>query len=511
MIQKSRSKNTKSNIIWGTINKLVFIFLPFLVRTALIYSLGVDYVGISGLFSSILQVLSLADMGFASAVVYCMYKPIAEQDNDTICSLLKFYRNIYRVIGTIILIFGIICLPLLKFLIKGNYPVDISIHIVYLIYLFNSVISYFLFAYKKSLLVAYQTKRISDNVGTIVKLFTSFIQILVLLKYRNFYAYVFLIPLSTFVENIACSIVTDKIYPKIKCKGKLDVTIKKDIVERVKGLFIYKVCGATRNSLDNIFISMFLGVTSVGVYSNYYYIMSSVRGFMDVITTSMSASLGNSVATESIDKNYNMLNIFTFLFSWICGWCTICLLCLYQPFMEIWLGKNNMLPFSVVIALCFYFYVWTAGDIRSQYTDASGLWHKEKARSIVETVGNLVLNYALVRSLGILGTVLATGISIVIIGIPWSTKIVFDNYFINKKWYMYTFIQIIYALSTLIVAIITYIICLSIPFSGILELITKGIICLCIPNICYFLLFVKTKIWRDSFEFVKLKILKNNF
>lgn len=505
-MQLSRTINTKRNIVWGTINKLVSIMMPFFVRTALIYSLGISYVGINGLFSSILQVLSLADLGFASAIVYSMYKPIAEEDVETVCALLKFYRTIYKVVGAIILIGGMVCLPFLNYLIEGEYPANINIYIVYLIYLLNTVLSYFLFAYKKSLLIAHQNKRISDNVNTVIKLITSIGQIIVLMLIPNFYVYVIFVPICTLLENIACSIACSKAYPNITCRGKLSKATKKSIVEKVKGLFIYKVCGVTRNSLDNIFISMFLGVTSVGIYSNYYYIMSSIRGFMDVVTTSMSASVGNSVATESVEKNYKMLNIFTFIFEWICGWCTVCLLCLYQPFMKLWIGEDNMFSFSVVVALCIYFYVWTAGDIRSQYTDASGLWYKEKGRSIAETIGNIVLNFVMIKYWGILGVVLATAISIVFIGIPWSTSIVFKNYFCGEKWTTYTVKQILYAFSTLVACIVTYIGCGFVHKEGLLGLIIRGVICIIVPNICYVLMFFKTKIGKESYEFVKEKL-----
>lgn len=505
-MQNNRTKNTKKNIIWGTLNKIISILMPFFVRTVLIYSLGISYVGINSLFSSILSVLSLADLGFASAIVYSMYKPLAEGDNNTVCALLGFYKKIYRVVGTVILCGGVICLPLLNHLIKGEHPADINIYVVYLIYLADTVISYFMFAYKRSLLIANQKKRIIDNIDSIIKMVFSLAQIVALLLVKNFYIYVIFVPLCTLLDNVACSMMVSKYYPEIFCKNDLDKNIKSDIIEKTKGLFIYKVCGVTRNSLDNIFISMFLGVTPVGIYSNYYYVMSSIRGFMDVVTTSMSASIGNSVATESVEKNYKMLNIFTFLFAWLCGWCTVCLLCLYQPFMKIWIGKANMFSFPVVIAFCIYFYVWTAGDIRSQYTDASGLWWKEKSRSIAETIGNIVLNYVLVQLWGILGIVLATAISIVVIGIPWSTRIVFSNYFRGKNWITYILTQINYAAATILACAVTYYICSFVQLENVFGLVLRGLICIIVPNVCYLILFIKTRIFKESYAFIKEKI-----
>lgn len=504
----SRTKNTKRNIIWGTLSKVVLILAPFIVRTIIIYTLGIAYVGINGLFSSILQVLSLAELGFSSAIVYSMYKPLAKGDTESVCALLNFYKKIYRYIGYIILGVGLVIIPFLSHLIKGSYPKDVNIYLVYLIYLLNTCISYFFFAYSRSLLQATQRKDVSDNTSTIITIIGTIAQIILLITTKNYYVYLIFIPAITLASNILCHYYARKMYPEYICKNKLDVKIKNDIIEKTKGLLVYKVCGVTRNSLDNIFISIFLGITPVGIYTNYYYVMSSVRGFVDIITQSLSASIGNSVAIESVEKNYQDLNIFTFLLAWICGWMTVCLLCLFQPFMSFWAGSKNTFQFNIVIAFCIYFYVWTAGDIRSLYTDASGLWWKEKWRSIIETIANVVLNFTLVQVWGVFGVVIATAISIAIVGMPWSTKIVFNNYFQGYSYIKYLLTQVLYMLITTVSAVITYYACIQLSLSNpILNIAIRLLICILIPNIIYYALFFKTKIGKLSINFVKTHIL----
>ena len=177
-LKSDRIKNTRRNAIWGIVNKFITILLPFITRTVLIYVLGVEYVGINGLFSSILQVLSLAELGFSSAIVYSMYKPLAENDNDVVCALLQFYKKIYRCIGSIVLIIGVALIPFLKYLISGSCPSDVNIYVVYIIYLLNTSCSYFLFAYKKSLLSAVQRQDIISKVAMINKIISSFIHVL---------------------------------------------------------------------------------------------------------------------------------------------------------------------------------------------------------------------------------------------------------------------------------------------------------------------------------------------
>lgn len=505
---ESRTKNTKRNIVWGTMGKIISVLAPFILRTVLIYTLGIQYVGINGLFSSILQVLSLAELGFSSAIVYSMYKPLANNETEKVCALLNFYKKIYRIIGIIILGIGFVILPLLKYFIKGSYPQDINIYLVYIIYLLNTSISYFFFAYSRSLLQAAQRKDVADNTTTVITIVGSLLQIVLLIFTKNYYVYLILIPAITLASNVLCHFYARKMFPNYVCKNKLDAGTKNDIVEKTKGLLIYKVCGVTRNSLDNIFISMFLGITPVGIYTNYYYVMSSVRGFVDIITQGLSASIGNSVAVESVEKNYRDLHIFTFLLAWICGWMTVCLLCLYQPFMQLWAGKKNMFSFNIVIAFCIYFYVWTAGDIRSLYTDASGLWWKEKWRSIMETVSNVVLNYMLVQFFGVFGIVIATAISIAIVGLPWSTKIVFENYFKKYSYKKYLGVQLLYMFVTILNCFITYFVCNLLPIGNLfLNILVKLIICILIPNIIYFLVFFKTKIGNYSIDYVKTHIL----
>ncbi|HHE3273822.1 TPA: transporter, partial [Streptococcus pneumoniae] len=193
----NRLVNTRRNIVWGTLNKLIAIALPFLVRTTLIYQLGIQYVGISGLFASILQVLSLADLGFANAIVYSMYKPLAHGDNDTVGALLGFYKKIYRVVGVVILIAGLLIVPFINYLVKGSYPADINIQLIYLIYLANTVVSYFLFAYKRSLLLASQRKDIFDNIDSVARIILSGLQILLLFLFPDFYVFALVIPCMT--------------------------------------------------------------------------------------------------------------------------------------------------------------------------------------------------------------------------------------------------------------------------------------------------------------------------
>lgn len=499
----NRTKNATKNIITGFFNKIIITIFPFIMRTVIIKKLGTEYLGLSSLFTSILQVLNLTELGFSNAIIFSLYKPIAEKNKEKICALMNFYKKTYRTIGFIILIIGLLLLPFLKNLINGTYPSNINIYLLYLIYLFNTVITYYLFAYKGALLTAMQKNNIINNINTIVISLQYIIQIIVLYLTKNYYLFILINTACSILNNLVVALICNKKYPQYICDGVLTKNEKINIKKRIYGLMIQKICGTTRNSLDSIFLSMFLGLNTVAIYSNYYSILSAIIGILAVFTTNLVASIGNSIVTESIDKNYNDMNKFNFIYMWVSGWCTICLLCLYQPFMELWMGNKYMFSNGIVICFCIYFYTLKMGDILSTYTQASGIWWEGRYKAIIETIFNIVLNFILGKLFGVYGIILATVISLMTVGFTYGTHIVFKNYFkeISKKDYYKR--HFIYMSVTFVISIFTYSICNYIDFHGIINLIIKIIICIFVPNILYFIIYFKTRMFKDSFQFIK--------
>lgn len=503
-----RTKNAIRNIIFGFINKAVVLLGPFLIRTVLIQQLGSEYLGLNSLFTSILQVLNLTELGFSSAVVFSMYKPIVEKDTNTICALMNFYKKVYRIIGTVILIVGIIITPFLKYLINGSYPSDINIYILYYIYLFNTVITYFLFAYKSALLTAHQRSDVMSNIHTITYLIQYVAQVIVIFLWKNYYTFVIIMPLTSILNNILCAIKVNKMYPQYLPKGKIDSKMMSGIKKQVSGLMIQKLCSTTRNSLDSIFISAYLGLNMVAIYGNYYSIINAIIGMMSIITTAIVPGIGNSIVTESVEKNYSDMNKFNFIYMWISGWCTICLACLFQPFMKIWMGEQYMFSsYFIVLLLCIYFYALKMGDIRAAYSDAKGLWWENRYRAIAESLANLILNWILVQKFGVAGVIIATLISLLVINFGYGSQILFKYYFGEDKIKDYFKGHIIYAFVTFTILGITYFICNTIHIEGIVGLFIKAFICLVIPNILYVLAYYRTDKFKESKEFV-INIIK---
>lgn len=299
-----RTKNATRNIVFGVALKAYQIIVPFLMRTAMIYFMGVQYLGLNSLFTSILQVLNLAELGVGSAMVYSMYKPIAEDDEITICALLRLYKRYYFLIGLVIAVVGTALTPFVPRLIKSDLPEGLNVYILYLLNLALTVLSYWLLAYKNSLLQAHQRTDVTSKVTILTSTVQYGIQILAIAVTRNYYLYVIVALVTQAMTNFITAIIASKMYPRYEPKGNLDKSVVKQINQRIKDLFTAKLGGTIVNSADTIVISAFLGLSMLAVYQNYYYIMNSVLGFALIIFNSCTAGIGNSIVTESEEKNY---------------------------------------------------------------------------------------------------------------------------------------------------------------------------------------------------------------
>ena len=503
-MQQTRTYNSVRNILWAIINKLAIIVMPFIVRTVMIYKLGAEYTGLSSLFTSVLTMLSLAELGFSNAMVYCMYEPIHNNDKQTICALMNFYKKIYRVIGTIVFVVGIVLLPFLSNFIKGSVPEEINIYLLYLIYLLNTAISYFLFAYKSSLLVAYQRNDVISVIGLICNLFMYFLQIIVLLTVKNFYLFALLLPLTTLIMNLSYEKKSNQICPDITCRGEISVELRKKKKKRVIGIMLYKISSTTRTSFDSIVISSFLGLVLLTQYQNYFMIISSVIGIFAVINNAITASVGDSIISKTKDENYRDFKKFVFIYIWFGGVCSILVLCLIQPFMRMWVGEKLMLDTFMVILFSVYFYVQTIGDVVFLYRTAAGLWWQDRIRPIVEAVSNILLNIILVNLWGIYGVILATIITLIGINFLWGAKILFKYYF-DRSMGEYIKIQLRQAILTIIAATLSFGIC-SLVEENIVTFIVKIAIGIIVPSLIYYIFNYKSKIFIEAKEFV-IKII----
>ena len=499
----ARTKNAVRNIIFGFIYQVVSVLLPFFVRSAMIYYMGSEYVGLSSLFSSILSFSNLAEMGVGSALTFSMYKPIAEDDNDTVCALLNLYRKLYRYIGIIILAAGLLMMPFLKYLIKADCPADFNIYILYAIYLLNTSISYLMFGYKQSLLVAFQRSDIISKRTMIFQFLMNAIQLAVLWLFRNYYIYIIFLPIFTLLTNISNVYIVKRMYPQYTCKGRIGKAIETSIKKKVLALFGTKANSIVMHAADNIVISAFLGLTMVGKYGNYYYIMNSLIGLMTIIYNSLTAGLGNSLELETEDKNYGDFKVLSFLNIWVTTVFSACLLCLYQPFMDLWLGSELLFGMDIVVLLVLYFYIYQMRRIVLTYKDAGGVWWEDRFRPYVVMTVNLVANILMVQVIGLDGVVISTLVSM-IISVPWENYTVF-KYIFHRSSKAYYWQSAKYVLTSCLVGAVSYAACLRMPM-GWYGLILRGVVCMILSNLMIILLYRKTFEFQKSLGIIKQRM-----
>lgn len=502
-----RTKNTVRNIMTGSVNRVINIILPFFTRTAILYIMGTKYLGLSSLFSSILSFLSLAELGIGGAMVYSMYKPIAENDNDTICALLNLYKRFYRVIGSVVLALGLMLMPFLRLLINDEIPPEINLYLLYFIYLFNAVLSYWLFAYKNALLQAYQRNDLNNNIASVITPASYAVMLGALFLTKNYYAYVIWLPIFTVITNLIRARCVDKHFPELKPRGDVSPELRASITKKVKALIGTKLNTVVLNAADNLVMSAFLGLTAIAIYGNYHYIMSSITGFLGIIYSAMTAGLGNSLHTESLEKNYADFEKLSFLNAWLVGWCTVCLVCLYQPFMRIWVGEELMFPMYVVLEMGLYFFVYQIRKIPVVYKDAAGIWWEDRFRPYVCMITNVVLNIVLVQVIGISGIILSTVFSL-LISIPWENYTIF-KYVFHRSSREYYGKLLVYISSMLLGGGLCYWIC-SLFGDGILHFLLRGVVCVIVPNVVFTALNCRRREFRDSMTMF-MRILKRQY
>lgn len=489
----NRTKNATRNMTIGAISKVFNIIVQFLIRTAMIKFMGAEFLGLDSLFSSILQVLNLAELGVGSAMVFSMYKPIAEDDEETICALMNLYRLYYHVIGAVIAVVGGVLTPFIPYLIDGELPHGLNIYVLYLLNLAATVLSYWLFAYKNAIFNAHQRVDVPSKVTLFMNVIRYGGQFIIIIFIKNYYMYVIVALLTQALSNIMTAVMADKIYPNYKPYGKLGKDTVKSINHRIRDLFTSKIGAVVVNSADTVVISAFLGLTVLAIYQNYYYILTAVTGIVTIIFSACTAGIGNSIILETKEKNFNDLKTFTFLISWLAGFCTCFFLCLYQPFMEIWVGKDLMLEFAAVICLCVYYFIYEINALLNTYKDAAGIWHEDRFRPLVTAAANLTLNLVTVQFWGIYGVLLSTVISTLFVGMPWLLHNLFTVLFDKSQLRGYLLHLLKYTVIVGISCVTCYFASAYIPIESLwVTLFIRLVVCCIVPNVIYLLVYRRT-------------------
>lgn len=488
-----RLKYAVKNSIASSIVTIVSIFIGFVGRTIFLKYLDIEYLGINGLLSNILTMLSVAELGIGTAIIFHLYKPVSEKNIEEIKSLLNFYKKSYRYIAVIIATLGIFLLPFLGFVI-GEVTIKYSIQLIYSLFLADTVISY-LFTFKRSILYANQKEYIVKYIDLIYLFVVNAIQIMVLIYTQNYILYIGVRLLARLAENITINILVNKAYPYIKDKNvqALDHHIVRDIFIKVKALIFHSVGRFIISGTDNIVISKFLGIAVVGMYSNYNLIISSVGNVLNQTVGSITASVGNLLVENDQVKSYDAYRRLQLLNFWIFNFAAVSIFGLITPFITLWLGGNFVFEQNVVLVLVINFFVQGMRVVFGIFKGAAGIFHEDRYIPIIESSINLILSIALARMFGIVGIFIGTIASSILLFLYSYPKFVFIKIF-NKKIGLYIKEMALYIIVfafTLIV--IRLLINMTDKFeSALLELLANGFICLIVPNLINVLVFHRT-------------------
>lgn len=499
----SRTDNAIRNVKTALIGQGLNIVLNFVCRTIFIYTLGKTYLGVSGLFSNILSIMSLAELGIGDAIVYKMYKPVAEKDYEQIKSYMQFYKKAYWIIGSFIFCVGLLLTPFLEYLINGTTQIE-NLQMIYVLYLVNTSATYF-FAYKR-LIINTDQKGYIDTINRYVFLtIQNVLQIIALLLFKNYILYLLIQILLNLLANISIAHKVNKMYPYLRGEAKpLEKKNLQEIFKQTVALVIHKVGGVCVSGTDNLLLSAFVGINWVGIYSNYVTILSIPQTLLAYIFSPMTASVGNLVATSDKNHSYKTFKKMFFINFWLYGFCAICLYVLFNSFIaEVWLDESFALSKAIVFFIVLNFYLNGMRQVVAAFKSTSGLFWNDRFRPLAEAIVNLVASVVLLKIWGFIGVLIGTTISYVCTTVWVEALIVYKHVF-NKHVINFFITYAKYFLSVCLIGTITNYICSRIVVSGIGSFIIQAIVCVLLSNLGFLLLYFNTnefkQLWKQMVD-----------
>lgn len=500
-MSKSRSKNALLNIVFGYAAQIGILILSFVGRRIFLNFLSVDYLGINGLYSNILTVLSLAELGLDTAVLYSLYKPVADNNIPLINSLLRYFKKIYTVLALGIFAVGLAVIPFLKFIVKSNLN-STDLIIFYLLFLVNTVASYFV-AHKVAFLSACQEQRIQKLVMLSSNLILQILHIIVLLIWKNYYVYVSATVVTTIINNLILNAICNKIHPHLKDKTEPVSFEKGPIRSRIYSTFVYKIGGVAVNNTDNILISMLVSTAAVGFYSNYYTIISAIQGFIAIISTSLISGIGNLGAGGDKKRQYEIFSMALLFYHFVAALGLAGFSLLFNDVITVWLGSKYLFDGKTVFIIAFNFYITNAVTPIWMYREANGLFEQVRYLMLIRALINIVLSVILGKICGTFGILLATAISLIATSFWYEPGILFKNIFempVLKYWSK----QIKYFAATLLGMAVS---CFVIHFmpGGIIMLAVKAVVIAVSVSLSFLAVSYKSMEFKTATDFLKIR------
>lgn len=504
-MKSERKKSSFKNMITAVSSNVLTIIVGLVAQAVFIKILGSEYLGLNGLFSNVISMLGIVELGMGSAIIYNMYKPIAENDHEKIKSLMQFYKKSYRIITLIISIIGIMIIPFIKYIVDiESITVDINVYLVYILFLLETICSYIL-SYKRSMLYADQKEYITNIIHMGYTVLVNTMQLTFLYFTHDYYLYLIIKVMMRLVENIVISSYVNRRYSYLLDNKvtKLDSKTEKDIFQKIRALFFHKIGTFIVSGTDNIIISKYLGLVTVGLYSNYYMIINAVQTVINHIIQATRAGVGNLLVTESKTKQFDIFNKIRFVNFWISCFSSICIFVIMDSFITIWIGYKFVLPTKVLLVLVINFFIVSSRSTYGAFKEAAGIFYEDRFVPIIESILNIVLSIIFVKKFGLMGVFMGTIASGLVLWCYSYPKYVYNKLF-GRKISDYMKETIYYFIIFILIAGFTYSLAILISFDNVyLQLISNVLIALIVPNVIMLLLFSKDENFKYFINMIK--------
>ncbi len=496
---KARTKNTARNTVVGIAAQMIQIVSSFACRMVFVRALPQAYLGVNGLFSNVLSILALSELGVGNAVTYELYSALAHDDKEQIKSLMRFFRNACLVIGTVITVTGLLIIPLVKKWVPIDPAITEDIRVLYLFFLVNTSITYFM-AHRIAIIQDSQQSYILTLVHTACTIFQNVVQIIILSTNRNFLLYLAMMVLSTAAYHIICTIISGRLFPYLKEENvqELPPEQTKRMFRNTKDLFITAISGRLVNQTDNIIITAFGGLVTTGLNSNYSLLTATLVSLTRKVNDAVQASIGNVNALENREKRLRLFNEIHFFFFWFYFWCACCYIILVQDAISLFFGANYVMAFSIAVITGVNFYTAEQAMIVKIFKNTMGLFRYGKYAALMTGIINIFLSLLLGKYYGVFGILLASFISQIITTRWYFPYVTFKHGLQASPWIYYRN-DVRYWIEGAVVFLITYYLSSLFQFGVLGNLLYRGVICVIVPNLMLYL------IHRNDPKFQQLK------
>ena len=494
-----RSKNSLRNILFGLTGQVINILMSFVTRTVFLRTLSSVYLGVNGLFTNILMVFSLADLGVGTAIIYALYRPIAEGDRRKIQALMNMYQRAYLLIGCVILLLGLGMMPFIKVFVKTTQDIP-NLRLIFMIFVVNTASTYF-FAYKGTLITAHQRNYIVTNVVYTTSILCYAVQIVIMKATHNYILTLSIQVGTNILQNIITMAIANRMYPYIKQRNNelLAPEERRKIYRNMSSLMFYRTGQVVINGTDSITISSLVGVTQAGIYSNYLLLTTTVKNLMQQVFSAITASIGNLAAMESNEMKYQMYKSVYFGNFWMFGFGAVCFFVLFNPFMILWAGVDMMLSSKEVFFISLNFYLIGMRNVNLVFRDTMGVFREGRFVPIISAAVNIGVSVIATIKFGLIGAFIGTTISMVTT-LVWMEPVVLFKYGFKRKVWPYFVKYLIYFSATALATAITWLIAHQFTVNSLSCFIGKLVVCLITPNLLFFLLFGRTKEFQLVYE-----------